>query len=397
MTDRPSAARWRDIVSLGALALSLTALAWALGFAAALRARQPSPPAPADMPAPPNWALFGEAWTFVEREFYWPDPAGSAVTRGAIAGLLDSLEDPYATVVEASSADFEQAAAPALTSSLGAWIERVAAGARVLATVPDSPARLAELAPGDTIVAAGGEVLAGLDLASLLAEIDDADDTEAELVVLDPAGRGRALAVARKAVAAPRVELRSLAPGALYVRVPRFTREVVEQLDQGLAERFEATVAAVVLDLRDNPGGDPESMARVAGRLTEGTVWVEVARDGTETPRPAVGDGDPRLAKGARVVVLVNGGTAGTAEMLAGALRDSAAATLIGEATAGRGTIQRFVPLADGPVLRLTVAHWRTPAGFSVDGTGIEPDRAVTDAAEQLEAAVSTAMAADNG
>ena len=84
-------------------------------------------------------------------------------------------------------------------------------------------------------------------------------------------------------------------------------------------------------------------------------------------------------------------------EMLAGALRDNAAASLIGEVTAGRGTLQRLAPLADGPVLRLTVARWRTPGGSAVDGIGIEPERVVTDAAEQLEAATAAALAAAHG
>jgi len=393
LSGRPARESVRDAVMLAVLALLLVTLAWMAGLVTALRTVGPSPPVPESVQPPPNWRLFGEAWGHVDREFYGPVPRGADVTYAAIEGLLATLDDPYAAFVPAAAAMDGDAGTvlPRLVTGVGAWVEPVVTGALVLATLPDSPARSAGLAPGDVLLAAGQSPLAHLTDSEMLDALDGRPGTKAVLVVRGVDGRARSVELARARPDVPEVELTRPQPGTAYLRLPHMMPEVIQAFEAALVGLGDPPSDVLVLDLRDNPGGDVPSLARLAGRLVAGPLWIAVARDGTET----VVDSDPNVrplaAAPDRLVVLVNEGTAGTAEMLASALRDRAGAELIGETTLGRRTLQAAERLADGSHLRLTVARWRAVGEADTVRDGLVPDRVVTGAAAQWRAALAAA------
>jgi len=391
--------RKRDILLVFGLTACLAGMAWLAGFVTALYVSPPGPPVPADVAAPSNFGLFAEVWRTVDHEFYGERPAPKEVTYHAIDGMVDALEDPYAAFLDRDSAEkLAGDIAPEMVSGIGAWVEPVARGALVVATVPGSPAEKS-LKPGDTIMAVGEDDLATKSRDEIKKLLEGPAGSSINLIVLHDNDRGEVIEVVRDTFQVPAVEVRRLDRGVGYLRLSQFTPATLEALDSALAAFSSDPVTALVLDLRDNPGGTLDSVRAVAGRFVEGTVWVEVDRDGTETTRSADAEGSPDFTPPDRVVVLVNRGTASAAEILAGALRDKLGAKLIGATTFGKGSIQAVTGLSDQSLLRLTVGHWRTPSGAEVDEKGLQPDIEVALSADdrtagrdpQLEAALATA------
>jgi carboxyl-terminal processing protease len=390
-------------------ALAMAGLAWMAGFATAVVVAPVVPAAPSEVAPPGNFALFSEAWSVVRREFYGEHPQARQIADGAVQGLIEALDDEAAAYVPAAEAAGGEAAAfrPRYLPGLGLWVAAVADGAQVLAVAPGSPAEEATkpgedgaegtepaILPGDRLLAAGETPLALLtpqelvealtvdEAVTLVVQQADGPPFGVELTP-DPAGR------APEPLTISRPE-----PGVVVLRPAELAAENLAALDAALAELAGESPSALVLDLRDNPGGDRDTARRLAGRFLEGDAWVEVDADGSEAPVAADRSGAPPLPAARRLVVLVNAGTSGTAEMLAGALADAAGARLIGEATRGTADLAAVEVLPDGGLLRLTTGTWRLPSGQSVAEGGLKPDETVSGAEAQLAAAVAAALRA---
>ena len=184
-------------------------------------------------------------------------------------------------------------------------------------------------------------------------------------------------------------------PAIARVAVPAFTRGVGREVRAALS----AHPDGVVLDLRGNQGGLLDEAVETASVfLADGPVVSYTRRGGETVALDAVGEGDEQVP----LVVLVDGGTASAAEVVAGALQDRGRAVLVGSRTFGKGTVQEPRTLADGSALALTVARYRTPAGRSLEGSGLEPDILVAPGlsravAERRASDVLTGLVADSG
>ena len=184
-------------------------------------------------------------------------------------------------------------------------------------------------------------------------------------------------------------------PTIARLTVPAFVRGVGREVRTALAQAPDG----VVLDLRGNQGGLLDEAVETASAFLDGGPVVSYARrSGGPVTLDAVGTGDEQVP----LVVLVDGGTASAAEVVAGALQDRGRAVLVGSRTFGKGTVQEPRTLADGSALELTVARYRTPAGRSLEGTGLEPDILVAPGlarvvAERRAADVLTGLVADSG
>jgi len=394
-----NAHRFRDLILIFGAALGMAGLAWLAGFATALYVAPSGPPVPADIQAPRNFGLYGEVWRMVDHEFYGKRPSEADVTADAIEGMVDALGDPFSAYVNSDDGKTrDDAFAPRFVGGLGAWIEPVADGALILATPARSPAAKS-LLPGDTIVAVGEDELAGMGTAELVAKLAGTPGAADRLIVLHDNDRGEVVEIKRETVPSPAVELRRPEPGVAYIRLPVLNTATVRALDAALASLATRPATALLLDLRDNPGGDVTSIRAAAGRFMGGVAWVEVDEDGAITEQAADDVGAPGTAVPDRVIVLVNAGTSGGAEILAGALHDNRGAKLVGQSSFGKGSLQTVTALSDRSRIRLTTGHWRTPAGSEVEGVGLRPDLDVAvsdddrDAGRdpQLDAALATA------
>lgn len=378
-------ARVRGPLVLFGLATVFAIGAWVIGFGTALYLEPAPSPTPEVVERPANFSVFKEAWAIVDREFYGDMPDARQVTNRAVEGMIEAVGDPYAAFLDRGAAsEARDSFQPQVVQGIGTWIEPVTDGALILSVVPDSPAQEIGLQPGDHILAAGTKPLAGMDRDSMLQEFHG--DAGSSLILIVQRGQGAPFTVeaVRDDFDLPAVVVRQPKESTAYVRISHFTDAVVGELDEALGSIAAQGAESFVVDLRDNPGGEFESVRRVAGRFFDGPLYVEVDRDGNETEYEAEGSKRPEVEVAGSLVVLVNEGTASAAELLAAALRESVDAHIVGTPTFGKGTIQDVTELTDQSVIRLTVAEWRTPAGTTVKGEGLQPDETVQLSADDL-------------
>lgn len=245
----------------------------------------------------------------------------------------------------------------------------------VVSTFPGSPARAAGMQAGDQIVSVDGTDILGLNLDEVtgLVRGEAGTDVTVGLIRQDSPVE---LTMTRAAIEIPVAEWESFAEVG-YLRLNLFTLPADTQVRQGLTELIDAGAETIVLDLRDNPGGALQAAVDVAGEfIAEGPVVVTESPEESKTYEVG-GDGvatNPDL----RLVVVVNRGSASASEVLAGVLKETGRAVVVGTSTFGKNTVQQRFPLGNGGALKLTIARWHTPAGLDFGVVGVEPDIEVT-------------------
>jgi carboxyl-terminal processing protease len=391
LAQNPNA--WRLWLVLGAGIL----LGFLLAFAGGLGAgRSPSPagaglavlsagPAVrADAGALPaqDARLLGEVLQRV-REGYVDPVDEQLLMRQAAHGLVAAL-DAHSALLEPADYAQLQAATSGSYAGIGVEVDGVAEGLRVVRAIADSPAARAGLRAGDLIVRIDGLEVGAAGIDSATARLRGPPGSGVQLAVRRSAATDTLVKfqLKRSQVELPSIAAESVAPGYGYLRIREFTTatpgEVSDTVRQ-LRARAGGRLRGLLIDLRDNPGGVLEAAGTIADDFLErGTIVSADGRARDARFRMVATPGD--LIDGAPIVVLVNGRSASAAEILAAALRQNGRALLLGARTYGKGTVQTIMPLADGRALKLTTSRYFTPAGDSINGVGIVPDRVLASA-----------------
>lgn len=295
------------------------------------------------------------------------DPYTEYFTRDKWQAFMDSLENQY--------------------SGIGIRVGTNERGFFVLEVFPDSPAEEAGMLDGDYIIAVDGEETEGLTTDELVSRITGPQGTEVILTV-NRNGETLALPVERRDIRVPALNARLIEPGIGYVRVMNFSSDADDLLLEEMQRMSEEGMEALILDLRNNPGGLLESAAHMAALFMEDGVLIHARdRSGREVPYP-IGSEQPFDVP---VFILVNEYSASASEVLAGSLQDYGIARLIGQKTYGKGSVQSMFELSDGSVLKLTVQEYLTPLKRPVNHVGLEPDVPVYGDAPQLITALQMA------
>jgi carboxyl-terminal processing protease len=245
--------------------------------------------------------------------------------------------------------------------------------------IPGSPAETAGVLPGDVVVAVDGAAVDGLDVDGALGRIRGKKGTIVNLA-LQRDGRPVELAITRDIVQEAEVETKALADGAVgYVRVSGFSDASADAVVDGLKAHLAAGRTKLILDLRGNPGGYVTAARKIASQfIGSGVLFWEQDAQGRQIPTEALGDGvatDPKI----QLVVLIDHGSASASEIVAGALQDTKRATLVGQQSFGKGTVQQWQQLSgEGGAFKLTVARWLTPDKRWIHTVGLTPDVVVT-------------------
>jgi len=291
-----------------------------------------------------------------------------------VSGELAATHDPY-TVLFAPQAYKGFVKFLDGTKFGGIGVELALAGDKPVTIVrvfPDGPAQKAGVEEGDALATIDGKVTAGLSRDALSALLRGKAGSSVALgVIRNGAPLAAPLTIVRAPVSAPDVTGRIL-PGALgYVRLSSFGAEVGTQLTSVLSSLQAKGARAYVLDLRDNGGGYRDAAIAVASHfIAKGPIVATQERSGPRTTYSAL----QLTTIDAPLAVLVNGDTASAAEIVAGAIQDARAGTLVGERTFGKGLVQEAFALPDGAGMKLTVARYFTPSGRDIDRVGIVPD-----------------------
>jgi carboxyl-terminal processing protease len=309
--------------------------------------------------------------------YYRPVPA-SVLARGTVASIIAALQDPYTEYLNPAAYSLLQQEVSASYSGVGITVLPSRDGLDVV-SVEDGPAREAGVRPGDVIVGINGGTVRGLPYELALGRILGPLGTTIRLDVVR-GNRALAFSMTRRRISAPVVRSRVLV-GSLgsvgYLRLSAFRTGSAQVLRKALMRLERAQVSAVVLDLRENPGGLLDQAVAVASLFLERGVVVSV--QGAHRHREVLSANGRRSATRLPLVVLVDRFSASAAEVVAAALHDNHRAELVGESTYGKALVQEIEPLPGGAALKLTTARYLTPDGVDISHQGIRPDVVAAD------------------
>lgn len=336
----------------------------------------------ADSPAHPELDAIGEALNLI-KAFDLSDVSSEELRDAAIQGMIDYLNDPYASYFNAENQDQLLNAINNRKVGMGVTFEPNAAVPIIRKVFDDSPAAKAGLLKGDQLLVADGVSL----------KDDDANNRLSALLNTKKAGDPLKLSIQRKDQVKsitlklelfefPTVEEKLLPSGIGYIRLRMFAQGSDREFAKAV-ERLQAQgIKNLVIDLRDNPGGLIDAAKQIAGHLMpKGTLLIAKDKDGKKTNTEFSGPSSITVP----VEILVNGQSASASEMLAGAMQDYERAVIIGETTYGKGVYQKIFPLLNGGGrLTFTVGEYLTPNGRSVNKVGIKPDIVESESASQL-------------
>ncbi|MCO5998828.1 S41 family peptidase [Actinoallomurus rhizosphaericola] len=298
-----------------------------------------------------------------------PDPAGE---RAVIAETLRRLGDRWARFYTAAEFSGLEATLNGWYSGVGLWLAKAGSDVRIVGVQPGSPAEHAGVRPGDVVSAVDGTATRDLTVAAVAAALRGRPATGVGLAVRRD-GVPLRFALVRTAVPSHDVSASLTADGVVVIRIAAFTRGVGREVRAAVAGR-PGRRGGVLLDLRANPGGLLDEAVDTASVFLPGGPVATFERAGAPPERLLAGPGGDTTDP---LVVLVDGGTASAAEVVAGSLRDRDRAVIVGSRTFGKGSVQEPLRLADGSAIELTVGRYRTPSGRNLDGSGIDPDVAV--------------------
>ena len=326
-----------------------------------------------------DFRLMSEAWNTIEH--FYVDRAAirpQQLAYGAISGMVDALGDTgHSVFLTPEMVKQLRVDESGQLKGVGVEISMKNGHVVVVAPIDNSPAQRAGLRSGDIIMSVDGGDITGLPLDQVVALVSGPVGTSVKLGVLDPQTHHlRSVAIIRAVIKIENVTWQQL-PGTEVadLRIASFDEGVANDLRTVLREIQRQHVRGLILDLRNNPGGVlPEAVTVASQFLTHGNVLLVKDAKGKITPMPVQPGG---LATNMPMAVLINGGSASAAEIVAGALGDAHRAELVGETSFGTGTVLNEFPLPGGSALMLAVQEWLTPSGHSFWHKGITPDLAV--------------------
>lgn len=307
----------------------------------------------------------------------------SKLVEGANRGLVEALDDQYTIYLnQKDSTDFNDSLSGNIGGGVGIEISLRGDLPTIVRVLRDNPAEKAGLAVNDILTAVNGEDVKDQTTTEIVTKIRGDAGTTVKLTVFRD-GVEKDFTVTREVVNNPSV-YGSVVDGVGVMTISRFDDKTGD-LARKLAREFKTAGAkGVVLDLRGNGGGYVTAAQDVGGIWLDNKVVVTEKKGSKVTDELKTG-GSPIL-NGVPTVVLINSSSASASEIVAGALRDNKAATLLGEKSFGKGSVQKLVGLSEGATLKVTVARWYTPSGLNISEKGITPDTTVVRTVEDLNA-----------
>lgn len=314
---------------------------------------------------------------------------------GATAGIVESLDDPYSRYLDREDWQELKVQLEAQFGGIGVYVLQDEAGRlEIISPIKGTPAFKAGVKHGDVVTRLNGESVMGMTQDEAVHLMRGEPGTQLVLTVYrESDGKEHEFKIIREIINVPSVEDEVIesVPEIGYIQLNQFHNRSAEEMAASLEQLLnDKHIQGLILDLRNNGGGDFEASIAIASIFLDGEEVVSVvdAEKNKTVHRASKGSIDIPL------VVLVNGNSASASEILAGALRDNGRAILVGEKTYGKGLVQTIFPLRDGGALKLTTQKYFTPDGTDINEIGITPEYVVendpkSDEDLQLQKAIS--------
>lgn len=314
--------------------------------------------------------FFG-ALRFIETQ-YVRDVDYTNLIDGAISGMVKTLDDPHSIYLDPKMYELMRSHTEGSFGGVGIVMGFKDNKITVISVMEGTPSEAAGIKTGDEIIAVDGTPTNEIEPEEVVLHIRGEIGTDVTLKIRRAGEEDKDYVVRRATIQVHTVAGQMLpdTDGIGYIRIASFSEHTADEFKDAYRALEKDGVKGMIIDLRENPGGLVTSCVAIANMVVpKGPVVSVVQKDGTrEEYKSDLSEEKYPL------VVLIDGNSASASEILAGALQDTGAATIVGETSYGKGSVQVILPLYDDDALKLTIAKYYTPSGRSIDGTGIEPD-----------------------
>ncbi|UCG83969.1 MAG: S41 family peptidase [Dehalococcoidia bacterium] len=344
-----------------------------------------------ESPDEPEFDLVEEAWRVIISDYVdIEDVDLERLSEGAIRGMIEALDDPYSGYFDAEQYELSQYSLEGSFGGIGVEITVNKEGElTVIAPIAGTPAKKEGILPGDRILGINGTPTKGMNLVDAVLRIRGEPGTDVRLNVLHEGNdTPEEIVITREEIDIETV-LPKMIPGNIaHIEINHFSSRTQSEIVSALEDMALSEMSGIILDLRNNPGGVLKSAVSVASQFLdretrdEDVVVYVVDAEGNEEAWE-VEDGG--LATDVPLVVLVNGNSASSSEVVAGALQDYGRAKIIGTHTLGKGAVNHFRQLSDGSAIYITSARWFTPDRHQIEGQGILPDETIEITTDDVE------------
>jgi carboxyl-terminal processing protease len=307
---------------------------------------------------------------------------------GAISGAVASAGDPYTTFFDPKQYQDFRSSLSGSFEGIGAEVGMKNGHIIITSPLDGSPAKKAGILAGDVILKINGEDTSSLTLDQAVTKIRGPKGTVVKLTILRGDSKNpMEFSITRDTITVTSVKYSTKNDNGRmveYINIQEFGDETANLFQQAATDAINKKVAGIILDLRDDPGGFLDTAVSTASYwIDSGKLVVSEAHsDGTKNDYNARGGN--ALGR-IPTIVLINGGSASASEILAGALHDYNLATLVGEKSFGKGSVQELVQLPQNTALKVTIAKWTTPKGINLNHNGLDPDIVVTRTPDQIQ------------
>ena len=315
-----------------------------------------------------------EAWQIITDEYVEKDKINTSnMTEAAIKGMIEALNDPYTSYMNAPTYQLSQSDLTGQFEGIGAYVGVRDKTLIIISPMPDSPAIKAGIVAGDAILEVDGSPTSEMSVEEAVLRIRGPKGTTVTLLVLHQGKtEPEEIKIVRAAIEVPTVTF-EMKGDIAYIRIYQFNERTDIELTTILKNDLPGKGATgIILDLRSNPGGYLDIVVDVASHfIKEGVVVYVIDNQGGKTSSSVKPTG---VTTALPIVALSDNFSASGSEVLMGALQDYGRATIAGTTTYGKGSVNTFYQLKDGSGIYITIARWATPNGRLIEGKGIEPD-----------------------
>ena len=321
-----------------------------------------------------DFNLFWEVWDAIQKNYVDRPVPETQLFYGALAGQVASLGDPYSVFLDPDTAQKFSQELSSEFEGIGAEIGIKKGILTVISPLPDSPAEHAGLQAGDKIYKIDGKESAYLTLNEAVSLIRGKAGTEVILTVLrEGVDEEIEIKIIRDRIHFNTVKWEMKPNDILYIKISHFNNDTEQLFNEAVRKNFTKNIRGIILDLRNNPGGFLDTAVNITGKWVRKGETVVIEKFSEKNKSYYRSKGRAELSN-IPTVILVNKGSASASEILAGALQDYGLATLVGEPTFGKGSVQDLLDLSNGSKIKITVAKWLTPKERVIENTGIAPD-----------------------